>query len=89
MAIPPLDEDRLRNPFLAICFAVFAILNGWQDLMSQYIFDIPVLEGLVAAIVIFGAVLVVRGVKTNLFLKKRYLINSFAVPHSDAESQKP
>jgi hypothetical protein len=98
---------------LAICFAVFAILNGWQDLMSQYIFDIPVLEGLVAAIVIFGAVLVVRGVKTNLFLKKRYLIvviffaalayggwmsseiiydqqviNSFAVPHSEAESQK-
>src|SRR5438309_1502293 len=59
--------------FLAACFAVFALLNGWQDLMKGNIFDIPVLEGLVAAIVIFGAILVVRGVKTHLFLKKRYL----------------
>jgi hypothetical protein len=58
---------------LAICFAAFALLNGWQDLLNQKIFDIPVLEGLVAAVVIFGAILVVRGVKTQLFLKKRYL----------------
>jgi hypothetical protein len=61
--------------FMATCFAVFALLNGWQDLIKGQIFDIPVLEGLVAAIVIFGAILVVRGVKTQLFLKKRYLLS--------------
>jgi hypothetical protein len=58
---------------LAICFAAFAFLNGCQDLMNRNIFDIPVLEGLVAVITIFGAVLIIRGVKTQLFMKKRYL----------------
>jgi hypothetical protein len=58
---------------LAICFAAFALLNGWQDLLNQQIFDIPVLEGLVFSIVAFGAILVIRGVKTPLFMKKRYL----------------
>jgi hypothetical protein len=58
---------------LGICFAVFAFLNGCQDLMNKNIFDIPVLEGLVAAITIFGAALIIRGVKTQLFMKKRYL----------------
>ncbi|HKV64045.1 MAG TPA: hypothetical protein VJO16_19215 [Candidatus Acidoferrum sp.] len=58
---------------LAICFAAFALLNGWQDLLNHKIFDIPVLEGLVSTIVIFGAILVIRGVKTPLFMKKRYL----------------
>jgi len=63
----------LCGTLLATCFAVFALLNGWQDLKNLYIFDIPVLEGLVAAIVSFGAILVFRGVKTRLFMKKRYL----------------
>jgi hypothetical protein len=58
---------------LAICFAIPALLNGWQDLLKGNIFDIPVLEGLVVSIITFGAILVVRGVKTQLFLKKRYL----------------
>jgi hypothetical protein len=58
---------------LAICFGVFAFLNGCQDLRNWNIFDIPVLEGLVAAIITFGAILVVRGVKTQHFMKKRYL----------------
>jgi hypothetical protein len=58
---------------LAICFAAFALLNGWQDLLHQKIFDIPVLEGLVSAIVVFGAIVVTKGVKTPLFLKKRYI----------------
>jgi len=58
---------------LAICFAVFAFLNGCQDLMNRNIFDIPILESLVAVITIFGTVLIIRGVKTQLFMKKRYL----------------
>ena len=68
---------RIRAVFgtvLAICFALFALLNGWQDLLNHVIFDIPVLEALMATIVTFGAILVVRGVKTQLFLKKRYLL---------------
>jgi len=58
---------------LAICFAVFAFLNGLQDLFNQQIFDIPVLEGVVFSIFSFGAIVVARGVKTPIFLKKRYL----------------
>jgi len=68
---------RVRAVFgtvLAICFALFALLNGWQDLLNHVIFDIPVLEALMATIVTFGAILVVRGVKTQLFSKKRYLL---------------
>src|SRR6266700_3144305 len=57
-----------------LCFALFALLNGWQDLLNHVIFDIPVLEALMATIVTFGAILVVRGVKTQLFSKKRYLL---------------
>jgi len=62
---------------LAIGFAVPALLNGYQDLLRGNIFDMPVLEGLVFAVVLFGVVLVVRGVKTQLFLKKRYLFAVF------------
>jgi len=58
---------------LAICFAVFALLNGLQDLFNRQIFDIPVLEGLVFSVFSFGAIVVARGVKTPIFLKKRYL----------------
>ena len=58
---------------LAICFAVFAFLNGLQDLYNQQIFDIPVLEGLIFSVVSFGAIVVVRGLKTPHLLKKRYL----------------
>jgi len=58
---------------LAICFAVFAFLNGLQDFYNQRIFDIPVLEGLVFSVVSFGAIVVAKGLKTPHPLKKRYL----------------
>jgi hypothetical protein len=67
---------RLRTvcgTLLALCFAVFAVLNGCHDLKNKNIFDIPILEGLLAAVVIFGGILVARGVKTQPFLRKRYL----------------
>lgn len=69
-------SHRIRTAcgsLLALCFLIPALLNGWQDLLKGNIFDIPVLEGLVVVIVVFGAILVVRGVKTPLFMKKRYL----------------
>ena len=59
---------------LAVSFTVFAILNGYHDLADQNIFDIPVLESLVAVIAIFGLVLVFRGVTTQLFRMKRCVL---------------
>ncbi len=58
---------------LAISLAVFALLNGLQDLFNHQIFDIPVLEGLVFSVFSFGAIVVARGLRTAIFLKKRYL----------------
>jgi hypothetical protein len=59
---------------LAVSFTVFSILNGYHDLADQNIFDIPVLESLLAVITIFGLVLVFRGVKTQLFRTKRCVL---------------
>jgi hypothetical protein len=59
---------------LPLVFAVFAALNGIQDVRNRDIFDLPVLEGLLGTISIFGAYLVVRGIKSALFRKKRLLL---------------
>jgi hypothetical protein len=59
---------------IAGSFTAFALVNGYHDLVSRNIFDIPVLEGLVMVITIFGIVLVVRPAKTHLFRTKRYAL---------------
>ena len=59
---------------LALGFTAFALLNGYRDLKHGDIFDIPVLESLLAAITIFGVFLVWRGLETREFHKKRYLL---------------
>ncbi len=59
---------------LALIFTVFALHNGYRDLVNGNIFDIPVLESLLAAITIFGVFLVCRGLETRQFQKKRYLL---------------
>lgn len=59
---------------LSVIFTVFAFLNGFQDLKSQNIFDLPVLEGLLLIITVFGAYLVIKGNTTPLFHKKRLLL---------------
>jgi hypothetical protein len=59
---------------LALVFTVFALHNGYRDLENANIFDIPVLESLLAAITIFGVFLVCRGLQTRQFQKKRYLL---------------
>lgn len=59
---------------LAIIFTVFALLNGIQDIRNRNIFDLPVLEGLLACITILGVYLVIKGVKTPVFRKKRFLL---------------
>src|SRR6266851_4713839 len=59
---------------LALIFTVFALHNGYRDLENANIFDIPVLESLLAVITIFGVFLVCRGLETRQFQNKRYLL---------------
>ena len=50
------------------------VRNGLRDLKYPDIFDVPVMEGLLGVITLFGAFLVVRGVTTRPYLKKRFLL---------------
>lgn len=59
---------------LPLVFAIFAIINGIQDVRNRDIFDLPVLEGLLGTVSVFGAYLVLRGIKSALFRKKRLLL---------------
>lgn len=59
---------------LGLVFAAFAVINGGRDLKRGNIFDIPVLESLLAVITIFGVFLVWRGSETRQFQRKRYLL---------------
>lgn len=59
---------------LTLVFAAFAIINGIDDVRNRDIFDLPVLEGLLGTVSVFGAYLVLRGVKSALFRKKRLLL---------------
>lgn len=60
--------------FLPLVFAVFAIINGIEDVRNRDIFDLPVLEGLLGTISVFGSYVVLRGIKSALFRKKRLLL---------------
>src|SRR5260370_18672202 len=60
---------RIRAVFVtvrSIWFALFALLNGWQDLLNHVIFDIPGLEGLIATIFSISANLVFSVHKSHL-----------------------
>ena len=59
---------------LGVAFAVFAIINGYHDLEDPNIFDIPVLEGLLVVITLFGVALAVRRTKHERFQSKRYVL---------------
>ena len=59
---------------LAAWFTAFVFRNGYQDLKNQDIFDIPVLESLIAVITIFGFNLVRRGVNSQVFRTKRWVL---------------
>ena len=59
---------------LALCFAVFAGFNGYEDMLNRNIFDIPVLESLIVVITIFGITLAVRRAKNERFHSKRYVL---------------
>lgn len=59
---------------LPVLFALFAVVNGLHDIRNRNIFDLPVLEGLLGTISVFGACLVIRGIKSAAFRRKRLLL---------------
>ena len=61
---------------LALAFTVFAFFNGYKDLVDRNIFDIPVLEGLMMVITIFGITLAFRKARNARFHSKRYMLIS-------------
>ncbi len=67
---------QLRGRIVVLRGAVFVYVlrNAYQDFRHKNIFDIPVLEGVLGAVIIFGGFLVVRGVKTCLFQRERSLL---------------
>lgn len=70
-------RSKLRTAvgiFVPLVFAVFAVLNGIQDIRNRDIFDLPVLEGLLGTVSVFGAYLVLRGIRSAMFRKKRLLL---------------
>jgi hypothetical protein len=56
------------------CLFLFALYNGVQDLKHPNIFDMPVLEGVLGLITLFGGFLVCYGVKPRPYLKFRFLL---------------
>lgn len=65
---------RLWGILLALVLLAFGIRNALQDLKFPTIFDVPVMEGLLIALTIFGGFLVVRGVRARPFLKKQFVL---------------
>src|SRR5258708_22872730 len=67
-------KSRVWGILLAAVSLGFGIRNGLRDLKYPDIFDVPVMEGLLGVITLFGAFLVVRGVTARPYLKKRFLL---------------
>jgi hypothetical protein len=59
---------------LAVFFCFFAVKNGIEDLRHPDIFDMPVLEGLLGLITLFGGFLAFYGVRPRPYLKVRFLL---------------
>jgi hypothetical protein len=59
---------------LASSLTIFVIHNGLRDLQNPSIFDIPILEGVLGAISVFGGFLAVRGVRRRSFLGVQFLL---------------
>ena len=59
---------------LAAGLFIFAVVNGFEDLMHPDIFDIPVMEGVLGLIALFGGFLAFYGVKPRPYLKMRFLL---------------
>ncbi len=67
-------KRTLWGILLAVFFAIFVLRNAYQDFKAKNIFDIPVLEGVLGTVIIFGGFLVIKGVKHRLFQRERTLL---------------
>jgi hypothetical protein len=67
-------KRRLWRALLVVCLFLFALYNAVQDLKHPNIFDMPVLEGVLGLVTLFGGVLVFYGVKPRPYLKVRFLL---------------
>jgi hypothetical protein len=67
-------KRSLWGILLAAASLAFGLRNGMNDLKYPDIFDVPVLEGLLGMITLFGAYLVVRGVRARPYLNLRFLL---------------
>jgi len=67
-------KRSLWGILLAAASLGFGLRNGLKDLKYPDIFDVPVMEGLLGVITLFGAYLVVRGVRARPYLNKRFLV---------------
>jgi len=67
-------ERRLGGIFLATALTLFSAVNAYQDLIHFNIFDIPVLEGLLGVITVFGGFLTYYGVKARPYLGMRFVV---------------
>jgi len=59
---------------VAIGLTLFSAINGLKDLTHFQISDIPVLEGLLGVITLFGGYLVYNGVKARPYLGARIVL---------------
>jgi hypothetical protein len=67
-------KKRIRGTLLAIILTLFSMYNALQDLTHFQISDIPVLEGLLGVITLYGGFLVYYGVKERPYLGKRIVL---------------
>ncbi len=65
---------RLAGILLAFALLAFCLWNALEDLKSPNIFDLPVMEGLLGVITLFGGLLVYYGVKARPYLRKRVVL---------------
>jgi hypothetical protein len=59
---------------IAAILTITAVWNGYEDVQSPDIFDIPILESLFGLATIFGGYWVIKGVPRRSFLNKRTVI---------------
>jgi len=67
-------KRRVWGTLLAIVFTAFSVVNGFEDLTHFNISDIPALEGLLAAITIFGGILVYYRVKARPYMGMKIVL---------------
>jgi len=67
-------KRRVSGTLVAIWLTLFSAINGLEDLTHFQVSDIPVLEGLLGVITLFGGYLVYYGVKARPYLGRRIVL---------------